>query len=137
MGLRFQNNVTTSCGDKIDPRRAAVGSPVSEEDFLSVLGQIKPHRVSDLISTDEEGDVWLCPAVTTPGFQPTPPPTLCNALFCTLLLRLEQGTSSKISPPTKKRHWRPFSAKARSIHPRVSWSWWLYVSTATIISGGP
>ena len=86
MGLRFQNNVTTSCGDKIDPRRAAVGSPVSEEDFLSVLGQIKPHRVSDLISTDEEGDVWLCPAVTTPGFQPTPPlqlsATLYFALYC-------------------------------------------------------
>ena len=81
MGLCFQNNVTTSCGDKIDPRRAAVGSPVSEEDFLSVLGQIKPHRVSDLISTDEEGDVWLCPAVTTPGFQPTPPLQLSATLF--------------------------------------------------------
>ena len=54
------------------------------------------------------------------GFQPTPPLSLsstplCNALFCTglLLLRLEQGSRlTKISPPTKKRHWRPFFAKA-------------------------
>ena len=38
------------------------------------------------------------PRSYNPRLPTNAPPTLCNALFCTLLLRLEQGTSSKISP---------------------------------------
>ena len=134
MGLPFQNNVTTSCGDKIDPRRAAVGSPVSEEDFLSVLGQIKPHQLdSDLISTDEEGDVWLCPAVTTPASNQRPP-TLYFALYC---------CAQNKAPPLKYRPQQRSDIGGHSLlkpDPFIQRSHGAgvkYVSTATIFSGAP
>ena len=89
MGLWFQNNVTTSCGDKIDPRRAAVGSPVSEEDFLSVLGQIKPHQLRSNLNRQRRR--MAVPRSYNPPASNQRPPLallsmLCNALFCTGLL---------------------------------------------------